>query len=158
MNIINDYMISLSTIAIVPHRHPQYQTMIIDVEGIFYTSERSEQIISRSCITNGASYNGRRDAAIYLLNYIQKTPILISEADGMIAIPTHSPDREECAWIFYHHIKKVKTNEKNGCIIQFHNYRNLELKVSSQTMRQQIHKAAVIYSIFCIKKIHFSFD
>jgi competence protein ComK len=159
MNIINDYTISLSTIAIVPNFHPQYQTMIIDLEGIFYSNDKPGEIISRSCLTYGASYDGRRDAAIYLANYIQKTPILISEANGSIAIPTHSPDHDDCTWIMLHHIKEIKSTTKSCCQIKFHNYTDLEVKISSLTIRQQIQKAAVIYSIFCTKqKISYSFD
>jgi competence protein ComK len=158
MEILNDYMISQSTIAIVPHFHPQYQTKIIDVEGVYYSSDRPSGILSRSCFKFGASYDGRREAAMHLTNFIQKTPILISEVLGIIALPTHSPDHDDCAWIMYHQIKEVMQTKRTYCLLRFHNYTELEVSISSQTMRQQIHKAAVIYSIFCTEqRISYSF-
>ncbi|NLP51850.1 hypothetical protein HC179_14165 [Bacillus sp. RO1] len=97
MEIVNDYMINKSTIAIEPHVHPQYQTKIIDMEGVYYSSERPAEILGRSCVKYGATFDGRRDAATKLTNFIQKTPVLISEVYGIIALPTHSPDHSQCA-------------------------------------------------------------
>ncbi|WP_223701125.1 competence protein ComK [Sutcliffiella deserti] len=158
MNIISEYTISHTTIAILPNLHPEYQTMIIDMEGIFYTKDRSGVILNRSCLKYGASYDGRKEAATHLTNYVQKTPILISEVEGIIALPTHSPEHEDCAWILYHQIKEIKPSKRTCCMIKFHNYTELEVKISSQTMRQQIQKASVIYSIFCTEqRISYSF-
>ncbi|CAG9621235.1 competence protein ComK [Sutcliffiella rhizosphaerae] len=159
MQIINDYTITENTIAIEPHIHPQYQTKISDLEGTFYTSERPIEILARSCIHFGASYDGRREAAIKFTHFIQKTPVLISEVLGIIALPTHSPDHPDCTWIMYHQIKEViHTSTSHQCHLLFHNYKKLQIPISSQTMRQQTQKAAVIYSIFCTgQRIKFSF-
>ncbi|QFT90842.1 Competence transcription factor [Bacillus sp. THAF10] len=159
MQITNDYTITENTIAIEPHIHPQYQTKITDLEGTFYTSERPIEILARSCIHFGASYDGRREATIKLTNFVQKTPVLISEVIGIIALPTHSPDHPDCTWIMYHQIKEViQTNTNTHCYLRFHNYTELQIPISSQTMRQQTQKAAVIYSIFCTEqRIKYSF-
>ncbi|NLP51849.1 hypothetical protein HC179_14160 [Bacillus sp. RO1] len=58
----------------------------------------------------------------------------------------------------YHQIKEVIHTKHTSCYLKFHNYTEMQVSVSSQTMRQQIHKAAVIYSIFCTEqKISYSF-
>ncbi|QFT90820.1 Competence transcription factor [Bacillus sp. THAF10] len=125
----------------------------------FYTTDRPIDILARSCIQFGASYDGRREATIKLTNYVQKTPVLISEVLGIIALPTHTPEHPDCTWIMYHQIKEViQTNTNTHCTLRFHNYTKLEIPISTQTMRQQTQKAAVIYSIFCTEqRISYSF-
>ncbi|WP_404469075.1 competence protein ComK [Sutcliffiella horikoshii] len=158
MEIVNEYLINQRTIAIQPHLHPQYQTKIIDMEGIYYTSERPAEILARSCVKYGATFDGRRDVAMKLTNFIQKTPLLVAEVYKIIALPTHSPEHKDCAWIMFHQIMEVIHTKQSICRLKFHNHTEIEFPVSSQTIRQQIQKAAVIYSIFCTElKISYSF-
>ncbi|WP_157842656.1 competence protein ComK [Bacillus alkalisoli] len=158
MEVMNDYLMDTSTYALLPYFHEKYQTKIIDEDGIYYSEERPEEILRRSCLTYGASYEGRRDSVIYMTNYVQKTPILTLQEEKVISIPTHSPDHMDCAWIMYHQIRQLVPTDKNRCIIKLRNYTEIEVQASHQTMKQQMQKAAVIYSLFCTKQqISYSF-
>ncbi|WP_157842657.1 competence protein ComK [Bacillus alkalisoli] len=158
VSINNEYYIGPTTIAILPHYHHEYQTKILDAEGTFFTTERPLQIIERSCLKYGADYNGRRNAAVYHTNYKQKTPLLLSGAQRLVLIPTHSPEHMHCMWIMFHQIASVESTGEDTSDVMCNHFVDLQLNISSQTMRTQIQKAAVIYSIFCTdQKVGFSF-
>ncbi|WP_096154040.1 competence protein ComK [Bacillus sp. FJAT-45066] len=159
MDIITEYKINPQTIAMLPNFHPIYQTKIIEEESIYVTEERIDSILNRNCLDYGASITGRREAIIHKTNYVQKTPILISETLKLIIFPTHSPENMNCAWFMYHQIKRVTPIDKNRCEIVMHNTTKLEAQVSYQALLQQIHKSAVIFSLFCTEQtINFSFE
>ena len=159
MDIITEYKINPQTIAMLPNFHPTYQTKIIEEENTFFTEEKIDSILNRSCMDYGASITGRREAIINKTNYVQKTPILISETLKLIAFPTHSPDNMNCAWFMYHQIKRITPIDKNRCEIVMHNAMKIEVEVSYQALLQQIHKSAVIFSLFCTEQtINFSFE
>ncbi|WP_010200036.1 competence protein ComK [Bacillus sp. m3-13] len=152
MNVIQQYQISLTTMALLSNRHPQYQTKIIDIEGDFLTDETAREILHRGCLNDCCTYEGRRVATIYFTNYIQKTPILIDEAEGIIAIPTHSPDQDACCWLFLQHLKHVEAVSPTKCIVVFNNLEELVLDVSASTIYEQVKKASVILTRFCSSK------
>ena len=159
MDIITEYKIHSQTIAMLPNFHPVYQTKIIEEENTFYTEEKIDSILNRSCMDYGASITGRREAIISKTNYVQKTPILISGTDKLIVVPTHSPDNMKCTWFLYHQMKRITPLDKNRCEIVMHNSMKIEVKVSYQALLQQIHKSAVIFSLFCTEQtINFSFQ
>ncbi len=151
-NVIHQYRIGLSTMALFSHRHPQYQTMILDMEGKFITDETAREILHRGCLDDSCTYEGRRIATIHFTNYIQKTPILIDQAEGIIAIPTHSPDQEACCWLFLQHLSHVESVSSTKCIVYFNNHQYLELDVSAITVYEQVKKASVVLTRFCSNK------
>lgn len=158
MSVLEEYYMNSTTIALLPHFHPVYQTKIINWEGEYLTKDRPFEILARSCLELGADYDGRRRAIVAKTNYKQKTPIHLSESLGLIAVPTRSPESIECAWIMYHHIHTVFPTGVKKCKIRFHNGLQIELNISAASMQQQIQKAAVIYSLFCTDQhLNFSF-
>ncbi|WP_096156453.1 competence protein ComK [Bacillus sp. FJAT-45066] len=158
VNVNNEYYISSTTIAVLPHYHHRFQTKIIDAEDTYYAEECPFEVINRSCMKYGADYTGRRNAAVYHTNYKQKTPLLISESLRLVAIPSHSPDHTDCTWIMFHQIANINALDQETCEVMCNYFTDLKLNISAQTMRTQVQKAAVIYSIFCTdQKIGFSF-
>ncbi|WBL14739.1 competence protein ComK [Sutcliffiella sp. NC1] len=157
MDMMEEYLITSATVGLFPNFHPWLQTKTLDWDGEFYIEDKPLDAISNSCLHYGASYEGRKKSIVHRTNFKQKTPMIISEAQGMIMIPTHSPDHMYCAWLMYHHIHKVIPNG-TGCTILFHNNVKVDLTISAAVMRQQMQKAAVIYNLFCTdQKINFSF-
>lgn len=158
VNVNNEYYIHSNTVAVLPHYHHRYQTKILDAEGTYFAEERPIDVINRSCLKYGADYTGRRNAAVYHTNYKQKTPILLSGAQSLVIIPTHSPEHMHCKWIMFHQIASVESTGEETCDVMCNHFVDLQLNISAQTMRTQIQKAAVIYSIFCTdQKVGFSF-
>ncbi|AST91068.1 hypothetical protein BC6307_07145 [Sutcliffiella cohnii] len=152
----DEYTITSSTIAILPHFHPFLQTRVLEWDGEYYVKEKPFYIINNNCLHYGASYEGRREAVIHRTNYKQKTPILLSESQELIIIPTHSPEHMDCVWIMFHQIKKI-TSTPAGSTIVFHNGEELPLPISAEVIHQQIQKASVIHSLFCTNQM-FSFS
>ncbi|WP_053073759.1 competence protein ComK [Bacillus sp. LL01] len=152
LHVVYQYRIGLTTMALLSHRHPQYQTQIKDMEGDFMTDDTAREILHRGCLDDSCTYDGRRIATIHFTNYIQKTPILIDQAEGIIAIPTHSPDQETCCWLFLHHLSHVESVSSTRCIVVFNNHDRLALNVSAITIYEQVKKAAVVLTRFCSNK------
>ncbi|MGD6870959.1 competence protein ComK [Sutcliffiella horikoshii] len=150
--VIYQYQISLTTMALKAHRHPQYQTYIKDIEGDYMTDDTARDILHSGCLDDSSTYDGRRIATIHFTNYIQKTPILIDQAEGIIAIPTHSPDQEACCWLFLHHLSHVEAISPTRCVVVFNNHDRLILNVSAITIYEQVKKASVVLTRFCSNK------
>lgn len=157
MDMMDEYTITSRTIAILPHFHPFLQTQVLEWEGDYYVKEKPQYVINKSCLYYGASFVGRREAIVYRTNYKQKTPILLSESQELIIIPTHSPEHIDCVWLMFHQIHKVASSN-TGSSITFHNGMELPFPVSAEVIHQQIQKASVIHSLFCTnQKFSFSF-
>ncbi|MGD6831806.1 competence protein ComK [Sutcliffiella halmapala] len=147
--IVEDYEVSETTMALMVYAHPQHQTKILDLEGDFITSESSKDLLNHACLNEGCTAEGRRTATIMATNYIQKTPLLVNQVEGIIAIPTHSPDQHTCCWIFLHHVLQVTPITPAKCKITFQNYTEIELDVSAATIREQMKKASIVQTRFC---------
>ncbi|AST91066.1 hypothetical protein BC6307_07130 [Sutcliffiella cohnii] len=78
-------------------------------EGDYYVKEKPQYVINNSCLYYGASYIGGREAIVHRTNYKQKTPILLSESQDLILIPTYSPEHMVCVWFMFHQISRVAT-------------------------------------------------
>ncbi|MGY3716256.1 competence protein ComK [Sutcliffiella cohnii] len=152
---MDEYIINSSTIAILPHFHPFLQTQVLEWEGEYNVKEKPLYIINKNCLHYGSSYIGRREAIVHRTNYKQKTPILLSESQELIIIPTHSPEHMDCVWLMFHQVHKV-ASINSGSTITFHNGRELSLPVSAEVIHQQMQKASVIHSLFCTNQ-KFSF-
>lgn len=96
------------------------------------------KIIDQSCTKYHSSYLGRRDAAINQINQKYKTPIVISEFNHLLAFPTTSPKKFECAWILFHHIKSTQSANRES-YLQFINGLTLNLPISLYCLQTQMN-------------------
>ncbi|MGY3716252.1 competence protein ComK [Sutcliffiella cohnii] len=87
--------------------HPFLQTQDSEWERENFSKENSQYIINKNRLHYEATYFGQREAILHRTNYIQKTPILLSESQELIIIPTHSPEHMDCILFMLYQICKV---------------------------------------------------
>ncbi|MBO9129991.1 competence protein ComK [Bacillus sp. 165] len=145
------YTISESTIALLPYTHMEYQTKILDEKGWFYSKQTCWEVIKESCVRDGATYSGKRDAIKSLFSYKQNIPILIDKEKRICAIPSKSPERWDCTWFFYAHVTGYEQHD-NTTLLHFRNGQQFQLDSTYYTTKQQLHKAAHIIAYFQLQK------
>ena len=95
-------------------------------------------IISRSCLFFGCTYNGRRLGSSSLLNSSHKVPILIEESNEIIFFPTASVNNLNCIWISYNNLESIRRIDKNYSSILFKNNKEFKIKTSYFILTNQI--------------------
>ncbi|MDG5789316.1 competence protein ComK [Evansella sp. AB-P1] len=150
MNVENDYVINKRTMALLPALNMLCETIVMEGERVIYVRKTPMQLIKRACMKGGASYNGRRDAAVHEMNIHRKVPIAINTHESMYTFPTHSPKNFQCNWIFYQHILCVTPVPKNPnmCNITFKNCKQITIHASKTVIEKQMHRTAFSILLF----------
>jgi competence protein ComK len=151
MNCYTTYTISETTIALLPYADMVYRTKILDENGWFYSTKTGSELIKESCVRDGATYSGKRDAVKALFAFKQNVPILIDKEKRICAIPSKSPERWDCEWYFYSHVTGCE-KQNNETVLHFYNGMQLQIRSTYYTTKQQLHKAAHIIAYFYIQK------
>jgi competence protein ComK len=149
---VENYRVGRNTMALLSYRDPQFQTKILDVEGGFKTREPAKDLLHKGCIEDSSTYYGRSIATIYFTSYVSNSPILISQVDGVIAVPIYVHKQETCCWLFLQHLAYVEKISINRCLVVFTNQDELELNVPATTVYEQVKKAGLILIRHCSKK------
>lgn len=136
----NDYGISLKTMGLEAMYHPEFNTRIYDVEGIFYTTQTIKQLLEEACEKRFADYNGRINAVRKAFPYYQKTPLIICLNEMLYAIPTISPKDYNCKWIFPDHIKDYIKKSGRQYVV-FKNGLRMMINCSEKTILHQQERA-----------------
>lgn len=139
---VTTYEVNERTLALYPNRDPEYQTKVIETEGVYFVKDSPLRIVEQSCTVNGATYDGRKGWAAHVTKYKYKLPILIQEYGGIIASPTHSPEHLDCVWILIAHVvdiypERIRSGQA-GTIILFQNGMKLTLPLSFADFRSQL--------------------
>lgn len=143
----SNYKMTLDTFALLPAFDIDYQTRAITSKGVIRIAQPPLSIIKENCLYYGSSYNGRREAVLYHLNYQQRTPIPIHPSIGIIAFPTKSIKHADCKWLFFHAIRDIrKVNQK--VYIEFINGQHLSINESVHTIRKQYDRASLVRALF----------
>ena len=145
--VLQTYNINEQTQAIMPANHTDYHSIVLETSGEYCVKQRPQEIISHGCLARGSSYDGRREAVIYLTESKKKVPIPIDPYEPIYAFPTHSPQLYNCIWLFYQHIQTISpsSNKKETCIA-FSNGRSIHIPVSYYSIQNQLNRTA--YCLF----------
>ncbi|WP_369901778.1 competence protein ComK [Bacillus manliponensis] len=134
---LGDYTISLKTMMLEPIADPVYQTKIFDIDGQFYSKKTPLELIKDSCLTQTYStYEGRRHAIQQKYNIKNNVPIPLDHRTYLCAIPTSSPKRWDCSWIFYGQVERFDSHGKDTKI-HFYNKDVTVLKISLTKIKRQ---------------------
>jgi competence protein ComK len=134
--------------ALVPTRNTDYYTIVHELQQTIYVKKTPFEIIQSACLQNYSSYAGRRDAVIHHTGYTRKVPIPIDFERSIIAFPTLSPTNFDCVWIFYRHIERFTSIQKNkGTFITFRNDMELSVGVSCLVLEKQVYRTVRCLSI-----------
>ena len=110
-NIMDYYEINADTLCILPI--DEKTSFIYEKEDNFIGNMSCIEIIKRSCLFFGSSYEGRKNASSSLLNATYKLPIIIEESNQLIFFPTNSSKNSKCVWISYNNFEGVDKISKN---------------------------------------------
>ena len=141
------YDISLKTMALLPARDIDYDTIVIKENETKYIRQTSFNLIKEACLKRDwTTYEGRRYGVIQQTNFKQKTPIPIDIDKGIYFFPTHSPSNMDNIWIALHHILSIgkilaygKTKDAQS-IVYFKNRHALKLSISFHTLKEQYNR------------------
>lgn len=139
-DILPTYEITKSTYGLFPAKGIEYDTIVLEEDGLKYVRETSFNLIKKACFASWSDYNGKRNAVIHNLNYRRRTPIPVNEREGLYFFPTHGVTHMDNAWIALEHIlqiKKGKRNDKAAGMLVFHNRQSIILPVSTHTLQTQ---------------------
>lgn len=130
------YEINADTLCILPI--DEKTSFIYEKEDNFIVNMSCIEIIKRSCLFFGSSYEGRKNASSSLLTATYKLPIIIEESNQLIFFPTNSSKNLKCVWISYNNFEGVDKISKNFSKVYFKNNNKVEIEVASNVIINQI--------------------
>lgn len=85
--------------------------------NVYYIEQPIFEYINMLCVCFGCTYDGRKNAAKYILQIKQKVPILLSEVNRNIIFPTVSSKRKDCIWIHSNAVQSFHKIQKKTKIV-----------------------------------------
>ncbi|MBU8906535.1 competence protein ComK [Desertibacillus haloalkaliphilus] len=142
--ILETYEITRDTIALLPAKHTDYDTIALEFDRELYIKQPPLSLIKTACLEGGSTYDGRRDAVTHLTGAQNKVPIPIDPIEQIYAFPTNSPSQFDCIWIFYPHVKSIQPDHTNinNSSITLKNNRTLALNASYASLEKQVHRTS----------------
>lgn len=141
---MENYLINKNTYALIP---TYVGTKIICKEGIFFTNENVNNIVNRSCIFYGSTLNGRISACREILGVRYKVPIMVSELNNIILIPTAAIRNDDCGWLNLYAVDNYYKKNDDLVEIIFKDNQKLVLRLSFCILDNQILKASRLDNI-----------
>lgn len=138
------YIINELTNAIKPEKN---KTCIFEGNHTYYYKNSPFEIVDRACCYNGSSLVGRQKGTSYLLGSHYKPPIIISEKEKLILIPTHSVRNVACAWVMLNNIVSYKPLTANSVQVEFKNGKKVNLNINYSKFDKQVLRATRLESI-----------
>lgn len=136
--ILDDYFINEKTAVIMPAYNIDFESIVIETNDTKHVKKHPFRLIEENCLMNGASYDGRRRAIVYLTGFSRCVPIPINPKKDIFTFPTHSPKSDACSWIFYNHIDHIeKTKQNKKSLIHLKNGQTLPFNISFYTLSNQ---------------------
>jgi len=132
------YNITNETLALIPSGR---KTKIIEVNKTYNHTDSIINILTRNCIQNGSSLDGRQKSSAYLIGSSYKTPIIISEIHSLIFIPTHSIRNENCMWLNLKGILSYDAYAKKSVLVEFINHQKMTINISYEVFDKQVLRA-----------------
>ncbi|WP_075981509.1 competence protein ComK [Bacillus massilinigeriensis] len=140
-----DYEISPSTMAIVPHPYgSRLYSKIYEYDREFISPLKPMDIIKKSCRFFGVSYEGRKEGTKELLGFSHKLPIAVEPTNSIYFFPTSSPTKSHCIWISLEHVKKVQRVDRNQSMIIFQNDKTITIPVSTSSFNNQLYRTSML--------------
>ncbi|MGV3464809.1 MAG: competence protein ComK [Heyndrickxia sp.] len=146
---LKDYLVNHTTVALTEIYHPEFNTKIYELGGIYYSKQTMKEILRKSCEHYCSTYEGRIKVVRNALSYWRRTPLMVCQFELIYAFPTKSPDDFSCRWIFPAHIH-THIIENNHLYVKFKNGMKVELNCSLNTYLKQKERTAHCLSHFSV--------
>lgn len=137
------YVLNSDVLCFTQDIEDEKKVLIIEKTKKINIDEDCFKFLKKCCMLYGHSYNMQRQFVIDIFNYYIKTPIVVSDYNGIILFPTASPESKECIWISYNNIDRY-VKEKEYTKIYFKGGKVLNISASFSTIDNQITKCIKI--------------
>ncbi|WP_010096050.1 competence protein ComK [Ornithinibacillus scapharcae] len=141
------YEITEQTVALIPSKHIDYQTIVIEVDKELYIKKTPFEIIEKGCLDNFSTFEGRRKAVMHLTGFRRKVPIPISVYRGIFVFPTQAFRDWDCCWVFYGHVEGVVEIGEEQSLVLFKGGRQVRVDVSKVSLLKQLERARFVISL-----------
>ncbi len=115
----------------------QSTVVVFAYEQISYIKAKPKKIIKSSCSLFGCEYSGAKVSFSKLTNIKRKIPICLSVYFRIIMIPSVAESNDDCVYIQYNKIKKIKPVHQ-GCVIEFKEGSTVHVNCSARSLKKQI--------------------
>nr|WP_275296782.1 competence protein ComK [Bacillus sp. REN10] len=117
-------------------------TMIVEEKQTLEVTMNPLDLIKKSCIAYGVTYNGRRDASKLLLSTEKKVPVIIDHIDGIYLFPLASHIGRGNAWISLSKVERILPVSSKCTSVLFRNGQRFSFPVSERSLQKQYAKAS----------------
>ena len=138
------YLIKENTYALIPNER---KTKVIEKESSILINETPVEVVSKNCIINGSSLEGRQRGSSYLIGTNHKPPIIVNDFKNIILIPTHSIRNKDCIWVNLNKILNYYPTDNNKIILEFKNNKKIVLNISFSKFDKQVLRATRLESV-----------
>lgn len=143
VHLIEEYEINRFTMMIEPETYgSKIFSKVYEVDDEFISPFKTIEIVKKSCVYYGASFDGRKEGTRELIGVTHKAPIAIDPANSVYIFPTTSPIRPQCIWIAPDHVLHHQRISPNSILVTFRNKKQVELPVPLSTFESQLHRTA----------------
>lgn len=134
------YEFNKGTLAIVPNE--ESSSLVLEDEERYIIDKDPFSIMEDSCRYFGSTYDGRKNGARDILGADYKVPIVIEDANNLIAFPTISPTASDCVWISLKRVKKIEKVDSFNTKIIFDNNVEIVVDCSYRIIENQLSRAS----------------
>ena len=145
------YILNSDVLCFTQDIDDEKKVLIIEKNKKFNIDADCFKFIKKCCMVYGHSYTMQRQFVIDIFNYYIKTPIIVSDYNMIIFIPTAAPNSKECIWISYNNIDRY-VKEKDYTKIFFKGGKVINISTSFSTIDSQITKCIKIEKYLTTKR------
>jgi competence protein ComK len=142
--LIEEYEINPHTMIILPLTYgSKIYSQIWELDDEFVSPFKPLDIMKKSCLFFGSSYEGRKEATKQLIGITHKAPITVDSTNSIYFFPTTSPSSSQCIWISQEHIHLHRRADAQTQVI-FKNKKSLSIPVSYNSFNNQVLRSALL--------------
>jgi competence protein ComK len=147
-----EYLINSDTMVLLPHYNEDghLYSLVMELKREFIVYQKPKEIIDRSCLYYGSSYQGRVDGATHLTKYNRMVPIMICNRSGIFFFPTQSPKSEACIWFAHEHITQIVSINAENCQVVLGDLTAIPVRISRAAMESKVNRAAQYRHIMAV--------
>ncbi|WP_249365259.1 competence protein ComK [Cytobacillus citreus] len=143
--LIEEYEINPNTMIIMPVTYgSKIYSRIMEFEDELVSPFKPFDIIKKSCLFFGSSYEGRKEATKQLTGITHKAPITIDSTNFIYFFPTTSASNPQCIWISQEHIHFHRPTDTANTNVIFKNKQSLTIPISYNSFNNQLLRTALL--------------
>ncbi|OCA87641.1 hypothetical protein A8F94_07225 [Bacillus sp. FJAT-27225] len=141
--IVDDYFINEKTVLITGEYSPygKLYSKILEGEELIFVSMPPVQVINRSLLRLGSSFDGARHSSKVLLGDIRMHPVTINTSLGIWLFPSKSFEQPTCVWFSLTHVKGTKKTGLKKTLIYLSYNHTFEINMKEAFFNQKRKKA-----------------